>query len=92
MFVYIDTLILTHLYALWLVLTQVLLSLSVPNMLCENRQAYMNKILYVRPMIMFFNKSSYIVISDAMCPVRVLGSTCIMTSLYSFCFMCKVMF
>ena len=54
----IDTLILTYLYALWLVLKQVLLSLSVPNMLCENRQAYMYEIVYVHPMIMFLNKSN----------------------------------
>ena len=57
-FVDIDTLILTYLYALWLVLKQVLLSLSVPNMLCENRQVYVNKILYAHPMIIFFNKSN----------------------------------
>ena len=37
---------------------EVLLSLSVPNMLCENRQAYMNKILYAHPMIILFNKSN----------------------------------
>ena len=42
-----------YLYALWLVLRQVLLSLSVPNMLYENGQAYMYEILYVHPMIMF---------------------------------------
>ena len=39
-------------------LKQVLLSLYVPNMLCENRQAYMNKILYAHPMLIFFNKSN----------------------------------
>ena len=65
----IDTLIVTYLYALWLVLKQVLLSLYVPNMLCENRQAYMNQILYAHPMIIFFNKSIYLLYCHIWCYV-----------------------
>ena len=93
MFVDIETLILTYLYTLWLVLKQVLFSLSVPNMLCENRQAYMNKILYVHPMIMFFKQVKLVVILSylILCVLlRVFGSTCIMISLYSYNVSCYV--